>query len=57
MRFFTELLKLSIFIGLILLAAYLTGNWDNLIRLLKEGQIQLKNLTDQVMESANSFSD
>ncbi|MDR1236476.1 MAG: hypothetical protein LBJ96_05740 [Holosporaceae bacterium] len=53
-RLFTEILKLALFIGLILGAAYLTGNWDALIRLIKEAQLQIGNLTNQVVSTIKS---
>jgi hypothetical protein len=54
-KIFTEILKLALFIGLILGAAYLTGNWDALIRLVKEAQLQIGNLANQVVSTIKSI--
>jgi hypothetical protein len=54
-RLFTEILKLALFIGLILGAAYLTGNWDALIRLIKEAQLQIGNLATQIVDTIKSI--
>jgi hypothetical protein len=54
-RLFTEIFKLSLFIGLILAAAYLTGNWDKLMRLLAQAQIHVTDLADQIKGAAKTF--
>jgi hypothetical protein len=33
--FFSDVLKLAFFIGLVMAAAYLTGNWEALLRFAK----------------------
>jgi hypothetical protein len=53
-RLFTEIFKLSLFIGLILGAAYFTGNWNKLIRLMIEAKTQLTDLAFQVRDTIKS---
>jgi hypothetical protein len=54
-RLFTELLKLAVFIGLVVAAAYFTGNWDNLVKIGLTAKSNVEEAFDFVVKTANGM--
>ncbi|MDR1375252.1 MAG: hypothetical protein LBJ45_00355 [Holosporaceae bacterium] len=47
-KLFMEILKVVLVVGLIVAAAYLTGNWEALVRLLKHGAQEIVELATRI---------
>ncbi|MDR3187068.1 MAG: hypothetical protein LBT63_01380 [Holosporaceae bacterium] len=56
-KLLSEILKVVLVIALIVAAAYLTGNWEALIRLLKHGMQEIVELGARLQTEVSSLKD